>query len=125
MGLPDKLVLEQHSFTVADFCCLLTHLPGSLGARGACSKALVLEQHSLTFEETTEGAATFVLALNTAHVLALNTAYVLRLNKADVLALNMAHVFRLSTKICPVFTANTEEGGGLRPSPCERVLLPN
>ena len=54
-------------------------------------------------------AATFVLALNKAHVLALNTAHVLRLNKADVLALNKAHVLRLNTKICPVFTANTKE----------------
>ena len=66
----------------------------------------------------------FVLALSKAHVLALNTAHVLRLNKADVLARNKAHVLRLSTKICPVFTANTKEaafgrlhkrGGGLRP----------
>ena len=32
-------------------------------------------------------AASFVLALNKAHVLALSTAHVLRLNKADVLAL--------------------------------------
>ena len=52
-------------------------------------------------------AATFVLALNKAHVLALNTAHVLRLNKADVLALNKAHVLRLNNKICPVFRANT------------------
>ena len=48
-------------------------------------------------------AASFVLALNKAHVLALNTAHVLRLNKADVLALNKAHIMRLNTKICPVF----------------------
>ena len=54
-------------------------------------------------------AATFVLALNRAHVRALNTAHVLRLNKADVLALNKAHVLRLNTKICPVFAANTKE----------------
>ena len=57
-------------------------------------------------------AATFVLALNKAHVLALNTAHVLRLNKADVL--------RLNNKICPVFRANTKEttkGGGRRPPP--------
>ena len=54
-------------------------------------------------------AATFVLALNKAHVLALNTAHVMRLNKADVLALNKAHVLRLNTKICPEFTANTKE----------------
>ena len=47
-------------------------------------------------------AASFVLALNKAHVLALNTAHVLRLNKADVLALNKAHVLRLNSKICPV-----------------------
>ena len=52
-------------------------------------------------------AATFVLALNKAHVLALNTAHVLRLNKADVLALNVAHVLRLTNKICPMVTANT------------------
>ena len=51
----------------------------------------------------------FALALNRAHVLALNTAHVLRLTKADVLALNKAHVLRLTTKICPVFTANTKE----------------
>ena len=65
-------------------------------------------------------AASFVLALNKAHVLALNTAHVLRLNKADVMALNKAHVLRLNTKICPVFRANTKEttkGGGLRPPP--------
>ena len=47
-------------------------------------------------------AATFVLALNKAHVLALNTAHVLRLNKADVLAFNKANVLRL----------NIEEGVG-------------
>ena len=35
-------------------------------------------------------AATFVVALNKAHVLALNTAHVLRLKKADVLAVNKA-----------------------------------
>ena len=54
-------------------------------------------------------AATFVLALNKAHVLALNTAHGLRLNKADVLALPKAHVLRLNTNICPVSTANTKE----------------
>ena len=54
-------------------------------------------------------AATFVLALNKAHVLALNTAHVLRLSKADVLAPNRAHVLRLNIEICPVFTANTKE----------------
>ena len=48
-------------------------------------------------------AASFVVALNKAHVLALNTAPVSRLNKADVLALNKAHVLRLNSKICPVF----------------------
>ena len=32
-----------------------------------------------------------------------------RFNKADVLALNKAHVLHLSTKICPVLTANTKE----------------
>ena len=57
-------------------------------------------------------AATFLLALNEAHVLALNTAHVLRLNKADVLALNKAHVLRLNTKICPVFTVSTKEVAG-------------
>ena len=70
-------------------------------------------------------AATFVLALNKAHVPALNTAHVLRPNKADVLVLNKAHVLRLSNKICPVLRANTKEaafgrlhkGGGLRPPP--------
>ena len=51
---------------------------------------------------------TFVLAPNKAHVRALNTTHVLRLNKADVLALNKARILRLSTKICPVFTANTK-----------------
>ena len=52
-------------------------------------------------------AATFVSALNKAkHI----TAHVLRLSKADVLALNKAHVLRLSTKICPVYTANTKGG---------------
>ncbi len=59
--------------------------------------------------------ASFVMALNKAHVLALNTAHVLPLNKADVLALNKAHVLRLNNKICPVFRANTKEtrkGGG-------------
>ncbi len=54
-------------------------------------------------------AASFVLALNKAHVLALNTAHVLRLNKADVLALNKAHVLRLNNKICPVFRASAKE----------------
>ena len=43
--------------------------------------------------------ASFVWALNKAHVLALNTAHVLRLNKADVLALNKAHVLRLNSKM--------------------------
>ena len=47
-------------------------------------------------------AATFVLALNKAHVLALNTAHVLRLNKAYVLALKKAHASRLNNKRCPV-----------------------
>ena len=55
----------------------------------------------------------FVLALNKARVLGLNTAHDLRLNKADVLALNKAHVLRLKTKMCPVFTTNTKEGGFL------------
>ena len=54
-------------------------------------------------------AATFVFALNKAHVLALNTELVLRLNKADVLTLDKAQVLRLDTKLCPVFTANTKE----------------
>ena len=44
-------------------------------------------------------AASFVLALNKAHVLFLNSARVLRLTKADVLALNKAHVLRLNNKI--------------------------
>ena len=53
-------------------------------------------------------AASFVLALNTAHVV--------RLYKADVLALNKAHVLRLNTKGRPVFTANTKEAAfGRRP----------
>ncbi len=51
-------------------------------------------------------AASFVLALNKAHVLALNTTHVLRLNKADALALKKAHVLRLNNKICPVFRAS-------------------
>ncbi len=46
-------------------------------------------------------AASFVLALNQAHVLALKTAHVLRLSEADVSALNKAHVLRLNIKICP------------------------
>ena len=54
-------------------------------------------------------AAIFVSALNKAHVLALNTAHVLRFNKADVLALNKAYVLCLNTKICAVFTGNTNE----------------
>ena len=65
-------------------------------------------------------AATFVLALNKAHVLALSTAHVLRLNKADILALSKVHVLRLSTKMCPVVQANskeTTEGGYPRPPP--------
>ena len=53
--------------------------------------------------------ATFVLALNKAHVLAFITAHVLRLNNADVLALNKGHVLRLNTKICPVFTTKAKE----------------
>ena len=82
-------------------------------------------------------AATFVLALNKAHVLPLSTAHALRLNKADFLALNRAHVLRLNTKICPVFTADTKEttgvgrqkaaplcGGGRRPPPlCSQWLV--
>ena len=65
-------------------------------------------------------AASFVVALNKAHVLALNTAHVLRLNKADVLAHNKAHVLRLNSKICPVVRTNAKEttkGGGRRPPP--------
>ena len=54
-------------------------------------------------------AATFVLALNTAHVLAFNTAQVLRLNMADAMARSRAHALRFNSKICPVFTANTKE----------------
>ena len=49
-----KLVLEQHSFTVADFCCPLTHLPGIPQIPRACSKKLVLEQHSFTFASVAE-----------------------------------------------------------------------
>ena len=37
------------------------------------------------------------------------TSHVLRPNKADALALNKAHVLQVNNKICPVFTANTEE----------------
>ena len=62
----------------------------------------------LCSEPIQPSVAAFVLALNKAHVLAL-TAHVLRLNKADLLALNKAHVLRHNTKICLVFTANTEE----------------
>ena len=70
-------------------------------------------------------AASFVLALNKAHVLALNTAHVLRLNKADVLALNKAHVLRLSNKICPVFRANARASLDSKVAKSVGVLLKN
>ncbi len=55
-------------------------------------------------------AASFVLALNKAHVLALNTAHVLRLNKADVLALNRARVLlHLNSKTSPCVNPNLEK----------------
>ena len=50
-GLPQMLVLEQHSFTFADFRCLLTHLPGIPRIPRACSNKLVLEQLSFTFAD--------------------------------------------------------------------------
>ena len=65
--------------------------------------------------------ATFVLALNKAHVLALNTAHVLRLNKADVLALNKAHVFRLNTKI--IFAENMRTVNHRIGVPCWEVFV--
>ena len=114
-----KLVLEQHSFTFADFCCPLTHLLGIPAARGACPEKLVLEQRSFTWRLWPK-AASSALAVNTGHILVLRrkTCALFRAKTSALLRRKTCAVLRART--CALFRANTKEttkGGGRRPPP--------
>ena len=74
-----KLVLEQHSFTFADFCCPVTPLPGMRRIPGACAKSTANTKEAAFGRLRKGGAAegrppfvvSFVLAVNTGHILVL------------------------------------------------------
>ena len=108
----EKLVLEQHSFTFADFCC--PRPPLGLLPVPVLSSELVLEQHSFTFPK----AASFVLAVNTGHILLLSLV-----ESQGICLFETQDMCCVRARTCASFRANAKVSVQGQARPSAHVIL--